>query len=200
MSYWLLENHRGDLEIERAVRRYAGPVAELARELEETLSATARARMSAERTRLTEQRVPNELATRIVALEIMQCALDLADVARQARVRIGYAARAYFELGERIGLAWIKEQIEGLPAEGHWQAVARGTLRDNLFSLQRKLTGAALKCRGRSPDARVDRWSGAHAAEVDALKRIVVDLRTGAAPDFATLSVALQAVRRLTPE
>ena len=26
---------------------------------------------------------------------------------------------------------------------------------------------------------------------------IVVDLRTGSAPDFATLSVALQAVRRL---
>jgi NAD-specific glutamate dehydrogenase len=36
-----------------------------------------------------------------------------------------------------------------------------------------------------------------HVVAVDALKRIVVDLRTGAAPDFATLSVALQAVRRL---
>jgi hypothetical protein len=32
------------------------------------------------------------------------------------------------------------------------------------------------------------------------LRRIVVDLRTGSAPDFATLSVALQAVRRLAQE
>jgi NAD-specific glutamate dehydrogenase len=37
-----------------------------------------------------------------------------------------------------------------------------------------------------------------HAVQVDALKRIVVDLRTGSPPDFATLSVALQALRRLT--
>jgi len=43
----------------------------------------------------------------------------------------------------------------------------------------------------------VDQWLQGHAAGIDSLKRIVVDLRTGAAPDFATLSVALQAVRRL---
>ena len=35
---------------------------------------------------------------------------------------------------------------------------------------------------------------------VDSLKRIVVDLRTGSSPDFATLSVALQAVRRLAQD
>jgi hypothetical protein len=32
------------------------------------------------------------------------------------------------------------------------------------------------------------------------LKQIVVDLRTGSAPDFATLSVAIQAVRRLAQD
>jgi len=198
MSYWLLEHHRDDLDIERAVRRYAGPVAELARELEGTLSPTARARMSAERSRLIEQRVPEALATRIVALETMECGLDLADVAREARVKIGYVARAYFDIGERIGLAWIKQQIEGLPVEGHWQAVARSTLRDNLYSLQRQITCDVLRASGREPGTRVEHWAAAHAAEVETLKRIVVDLRTGAAPDFATLSVALQAVRRLT--
>ena len=35
---------------------------------------------------------------------------------------------------------------------------------------------------------------------VESLKRIVVDLRTGTPPDFATLSVALQAVRRCAQE
>jgi NAD-specific glutamate dehydrogenase len=49
------------------------------------------------------------------------------EVATAARVDIGYAAKAYFDLGERIGLTWIKEQIESLAADGHWQAVARGT-------------------------------------------------------------------------
>ncbi len=117
-----------------------------------------------------------------------------------ARVKIGYAAKAYFDLGERIGLTWIKEQIESLAADGHWQAVARGTLRDNLYELQRKITGAVLACKGRDAGARVGQWIARHAAPVDALKRVVVDLRTGTPPDFATLSVALQAVRRLAQD
>jgi glutamate dehydrogenase len=197
MSYWLLENRRNDLDIERAVSRYAGKVSELAHELGDVLGITQKARMNAVRSQLVEQRVPEHLAARIASLAELHSALDLVEVARTARVRIGYAARAYFDLGERIGLTWIKEQIESLAADGHWQGVARGTLRENLYALQGKITLAVLKCKGREPAARVDQWLARHSAPVDALKRLVADLRTGSPPDFATISVALQAVRRL---
>jgi glutamate dehydrogenase len=199
-SYWLLENLRDTHDIERAVRRYGAPVSELARELNGVLSATARAAMGEARPRLIEQHVPEQLAARIASLDTLHCALDLVEVATGGRVTIGYAGKVYFELGERIGLAWIKQQIEGLGVEGQWQAAARRTMRDDLYALQRKVTAAVLKCRGRDAAARVDQWSGRHAASLEALKRIVVDLRTGLAPDFATLSVALQAVRRLSQE
>ncbi len=200
MSYWLLENRRNDLDIKRAVSRYAGKVSELFHELGGVLGVTQKARMSALRSQLIEQRVPEHLAARIASLEELHSALDLVEVARTARVRIGYAAKAYFDLGERIGLTWIKEQIESLSADGHWQAVARGTLRDNLYALQGKITLAVLKCQGRESAARVDQWLSRHAAPVDALKRLVADLRTGSPPDFATISVALQAVRRLAQD
>ncbi len=197
MSYWLLENRRNDLDIKRAVSRYAGKVGELFRELSEVLGVTQKTRMSALRSQLVEQHVPEQLAARIASLEELHSALDLVEVSRTARVRIGYAARAYFDLGERIGLTWIKEQIESLPADGHWQGVARGTLRENLYALQGRITLAVLKAKGREPAARVDQWLARHSAPVDSLKRLVADLRTGSPPDFATISVALQAVRRL---
>jgi glutamate dehydrogenase len=200
MTYWLLENRRNDLDIERAVSRYAAKVGELFRELGDVLSVTEQARLSVRRSQLIEQHVPEQLASRIASLEALHCALDLVEVTMTARVDIGYAARVYFDLGERIGLTWIKEQIEALAADGHWQAVARGTLRDNLYELQRKITGAALACKSREATARVDQWIARHSAPVDALKRVVVDLRTGGPPDFATLSVALQAVRRLAQD
>ena len=200
MTYWLLAHRRNDLDIERAVLRYAAKVAELLRELPGVLSPTEQARLSVLRSNLIEQHVPEQLATRIASLDPLHCTLDLVEAAKAARLPIGYAARVYFDVGERIGLTWIKEQIESLAAEGHWQAVARSTLRDNLYELQRKITGAALACKGGNPGARVGRWIERHAQPVDALKRVVVDLRTGSPPDFATLSVALQAVRRLVHE
>jgi glutamate dehydrogenase len=200
ITYWLLEYRRNDLDIERAVSRYAGKVAELFHELNSVLSVTEHSRIRALRSQLIEQHVPEQLAARIASLDVLHCALDLVEVATAARVKIGYAAKTYFELGERIGLTWIKTQIEALMAEGHWQAVARHTLLDNLYSLQRKITQVVLTYKGRDPAARVELWMSRHVAPVEALKRVVLDLRTGAAPDFATLSVALQAVRRLAQE
>ena len=126
--------------------------------------------MSALRSQLVEQRVPEHLAARIASLEELHSALDLVEVSRTARVRIGYAARAYFDLGG-IGLTWIKEQIESLPADGHWQGVARGTLRENLYALQGQITLQVLRCKGREPAARVDQWLSRHSVSVDALKR-----------------------------
>jgi glutamate dehydrogenase len=199
-TYWLLENRRSDLGIERAVRRYAAPVEELSRTLNDVLSAVEQARLGVLRSRLIDQHVPEALATRIASLDWLHCSLDLVEAAMSSRLQIGFAARVYFDVGERIGLTWIKDQIETLPAEGHWQAVARGTLSDNLFELQRKITSAVLSYRGTSPGTRVDRWLGDRSAAALSLKRIVVDLRTGAAPDFATLSVALQAVRRMVQD
>jgi glutamate dehydrogenase len=200
VSYWLLENRRDDLDIERAVKRYAEPVAELSRSLNDTLSATGRARLGEQRSQLIEQHVPEALATRVASLEALHCALDLVEAANVSRLKIGFAAKAYFDVGERIGLNWLRDQIEGLAAEGHWQAVARSTLSDNLYLLQRKIAAQILACKGKAPAERVDQWLLRHAVPVESLKRIVVDLRTGAAPDFATLSVALQAVRRLAQE
>ncbi len=200
MTYWLLDNRRGDLDIERAVQRYAAKVSELFLELPGVLSATEQSRLGVQRSQLIDSGVPEPLAARIASLETLHCALDLVEAAMAARVKVGYAARAYFDIGERIGLTWIKQQIENLAAEGHWQAVARGTLRDNLYSLQRKITGAVLGGKGQNAEARVDRWMARHSTPVDSLRRIIVDLRTGSPPDFATLSVAIQAVRRLAQD
>jgi len=200
MTYWLLENRHEDLDIERGVLRYAAKVGELFRGLAGVVGATEQARLKTRHSQLIEQHVPEDLASRIASLEVLHCALDLAEVAMTARLEVVYAATAYFDLGERIGLTWIKAQIETLAADGHWQAVARGTLRDNLYQLQRKITGAVLACKGRDAGARVGVWIAGHAAPVDSLKRVVADLRTGTPPDFATLSVALQAVRRLAQD
>ncbi len=196
-SYWLLENRRGGLDIERAVARYAAPVGTLIEGLHAMVAGAERARLEERHARLVELRVPERLASRVAALDTLTCAFDLAEIAAAARVDVAFAARAYFDVGERIDLAWIRERIESLVADGHWQAVARHALLDNLYSLQRRIAGSVLAQRGRSAEVRVAAWMQERTAAVDALKRIIVDLRVGSPPDFATLSVALAAVRRL---
>ena len=87
-TYWLLENRRSDLDIERGVRRYAAPVAVLFRNLGDVLPPSEQARLRVLKSRLIEQRVPDELATRIASLDWLHCSLDLVEAATLSRLEI----------------------------------------------------------------------------------------------------------------
>ncbi len=196
-SCWLLKNHSRGADIEVAVRHFAAPVGELMQGIGAALGPSEHARQAAQRAALVAQGLPEALAGRIAALESLHSALDLVEIAKGARVAMGFAATAYFDLAERIGLYWLKQQIESLAGDGHWHKIAHDTLLDNLYELLRRITSAALGCRGRDARARVSAWLAARPAAVASLNGLFVDLRTGPAPDFATLSVALESVRRL---
>ena len=108
MSYWLLENRRNDLDIKRAVSRYAGKVSELFHELAGVLGVTQKARMSALRSQLIEQRVPEHLAARIASLGAAQRAGSGGGLAgsagadrlcRPGLLRSGRAHRLYLDQG-----------------------------------------------------------------------------------------------------
>ena len=111
---------------------------------------------------------------------------------------IADAAAAYFGLGTALSLDWLREQIESLGVEGHWQAVARTTLRDNIYNLQRMLCMQVLtESRKREPAKALQSWIERHKQAADYVRQTVSDMRALPAMDFATLSVALQAVRRM---
>ena len=64
----------------------------------------------------------------------------------------------HFRLGEALHLPWLVEQIDALPVEGRWHAVARGVLRDELAAQQRALVGQVLAMPGSDADAKVRQW------------------------------------------
>jgi glutamate dehydrogenase len=128
----------------------------------------------------------------------MHSGVDIVEVALARRAPIRHAARVYFGLGAAIGLDWIRGQIERLAVEGHWQALARGTLREDAYALQRRLCERIVaRSRRGDPAAAVAAWLAGAGAAADNVRRAVQEMRTTGAADFPTLSVALQAVRRL---
>ncbi len=201
MTYWFLAHHPNDLDIEKSVSRLAPSVEKLARHLDQVLVGAESKRFRESVERLTDKRVPERIAVRIAGLAPMHAALDIVETAHSVGVDVLYAARTYFALGERVNLDWIREQIEGLAIDGHWQAVARGTLRDNLYALQRSLTSKVL-ARGNSKDpiVAIDGWLAKRKERLEYIRRTVNDMRSGVTADFPTLSVALQAVRRMAEQ
>jgi glutamate dehydrogenase len=138
------------------------------------------------------------VARRVASLGAVHASVDIVEVALERRAPVTQAARVYFGLGAAIGLDWIRGEIERLPVEGHWQALARGTLREEAYLLQRRLADQVLG-RRRTGDVarRIESWLKTGDAAHEYVTRTVREMRATGSADFATLSVALQAVRQL---
>jgi glutamate dehydrogenase len=198
LSYWVLRNQGRDLDIERAVSRLSPGIRELLRDLPELVEGTEAQRYQGALARFSRDGVPPKVARRVASLGAMQAGVDIVELALSRRAPIGHAARAYFGLGAELGLDWLREEIERLSVDGHWQAVARGTLREEFYNYQRQLCERLLAGAPRG-DARerVAAWIAGRGEPMAAFVRMVREMRAGGGADFATLSVAAQSLRRL---
>jgi glutamate dehydrogenase len=197
LTYWVLRNVKS-LDIERAGRRLRPGVRELMSDLPGLIEGIEVDLYAKSLKRYSADAVPPSVARRVASLGAIHSSVDIVEVALARRAPVTKAARVYFGLGAAIGLDWIRGEIERLPVEGHWQALARGSLREEAYLLQRRLADQMLS-RKLSGDVekRIDAWLKTGGAAYQNLTHTVREMRATGSPDFPTLSVALQAVRQL---
>jgi glutamate dehydrogenase len=199
VTYWLIQRHRNALGIESQVGRLRPGIRELAAVLPQWLHGLDRESFDRSAARLAEAGVPATLARHVAACDALACAPDIVELAQAHRLSVAAAARIYFGVGSEFGLDWLRSRIEALDVQGHWQAVARGSLREAVYDAHRSLTQRVLnETRERDPARAVQSWREKHVAAAAHARSVVDDIRAQpAVADFASLSVALQALRRL---
>jgi glutamate dehydrogenase len=148
---------------------------------------------------LKEAGVPSELARRVAAMPAQPAAFDVVTVAADGGHDLASAARAYFRIGSRLELNWLRDRIVDLPRANRWQALARTALREELLSAQRELTREVLLATegAADTDQAIDQWSATHQAGVERLAQTLAEIRASRTFDTTTLAVALREVRAL---
>jgi len=91
----------------------------------------------------------------------------------------------------------LLEQIDMLPVEGRWHAVARGVLRDELATQQRALVGQVLSTPGGNADAKVQQWIGRDDVALRFTLSMLGELAAQKTLDYPTASVAVQRLSQL---
>lgn len=194
-TYWLIRRHVNALAIEAQVSRLRPALAELTDGLPQVLGGLERERRETQLARFRDAQVPEALSVRIAALDPLHAGPDIVELAGELRKPIQQVAGAYFELGTALSLDWLRCEINALSVNGHWQGVARASLRDEIFSLQRALCLQAFE---RNPRQPVKSWLEERQSAVAYVQQTMGEMRKLPHRDFATLSVALQSVRRMT--
>jgi glutamate dehydrogenase len=199
-SLWFLRNRRQPLDIAATVSHFAPGIASLAQELPKLLAPADSEALDAMAERFIAEGVPADLANRVASLDALFSGLNVIEVASTCGETVEAVAAVYFSLGYRLELHWLRDQIAKLPSETHWQALAQGALRDDLYSEQRELTAEVLRpgLEDRDADALIDAWMRENAASVARATAMLDDLRESETLDIAMLSVALREIRNLT--
>jgi glutamate dehydrogenase len=199
---WLLDRRDELPDIAAAVARLNPGIRELAECLPEVLQGSRLERYEGAMQLYAETGLPAALGRRIAALAPLHTALDIIALAENCKVGVRHAAEVYFRVGDALHLDWIADQVDNLHVEGMWQAKARGSLRDNLFGLHRALCANIIRCgeSGADAGAAVAAWMRAAEERTAHFSQTLEEMRDAAQLDFATLSVALQEIRRLAQD
>ena len=197
-TYWLLAR-RSALKVDTAVAEFRAGVHELESRIGHVLCGSWREHFDHVRAQHLEAGLTPELAARVASLEAHNASLDIVELASSQRISVTDAARLYFEAGARTGLDWLRQQIDRLPVDGPWQATARTGLRDAALRLHRRLAERVLSRGGRgNAEQRVSAWQEAAGKELTRWQRTLADMRAAGAADFATLTVGVESLRKLT--
>lgn len=153
--------------------------------------------------RWTAAGVPAPLAGRVAVSAALAAAPDIVELVETSRQPLEAVAAVHAAIGEKLALPRLRELIGTLPSDGHWQGLAKGALGDDLASLQRALTAAALQApagaSAPSADAHtaLTHWLTRNAAPLERAQRLVAELAESRSADLAMLSVALRELRNL---
>jgi glutamate dehydrogenase len=195
---WFLRSPRLTDAMAPTIEHFAPGVEALYPLIPSLLDAQGNAPLAEQAAAWTKAGVPADLALRVASLDTLFAALDVAEVAAQSGRPFAATAGVYFGVTSRVGLPWLRGRINALPGDGHWQMLARTSLRDDLAALQRSLARQALGDSGSDdPAALVAAWDTRNKVPLERVERIMGELRNVSTPDVAMLSVALRELRNL---
>jgi glutamate dehydrogenase len=193
-SRWMLRaraDTTGSTDLPSLIGRYQPAARAMRVRLTEWLPAAAQEDWQQASDTLSQAGVEPALAQDLTALEFLFPALDLVDLAEEAHTSLELAARAYFGVDAELDLRLWRHEINRLPTDTLWQTQARGSARDDVYSIASQITLGIL-----SRKDELASWSDKHAKATIRLRLLRTSISTQA-PDLAPVSVALRELRHL---
>jgi glutamate dehydrogenase len=195
--YWLLERHGHDLAVEDLIHNLKSGLTDVSSKMSGVLPRTGKEIRNAAKDHYIANGAPETLAKRMAALTFTQQLLDITFIANSCKKAPRDVAKIYFDISEQLDTFWLGKSIESHEANDRWHALARTSLRDSLNGILRDLTtGMITRKKVLSPKLVLD-WMAQNKTAIAKTRLIFDEIKERDKIDFATLSVAVQELRKL---
>jgi glutamate dehydrogenase len=192
---------RAGIDVTAMTDRFAPAAQILAGALPDVLRGLDREQFAERRADLEAGGVPAELAHRVASMQSLLAVFDIVVDAELTGSEQPAVTEAYFGIGSRLGLDWLRDRILELPRTDRWQSLARAALRDDLYRLHRSLTReillSAVEFDAQDP---LGDWLERNATGVERADAVLADVKASREYDTTTLPVVLRELRSLVAD
>ncbi|MCW4148598.1 NAD-glutamate dehydrogenase [Halomonas sp. 18H] len=190
---WFLRQHMG-LSTQDTIEYFRPRLTQLQEGIGELLSGEEQAAWQQRYAELQSAGVPDALASTVAAAPSLYAGLGIIQAARATNEKPQRVAEVYYEIGSRLELPWMIQQVTQLDVRDAWQAQARETFRDDIDRQQLALTTSVLKLEAgsRETQERVAQWLEQHAGLHNRWCRLIDEVRSGSEGGFALFAVAIR--------
>jgi glutamate dehydrogenase len=195
---WLLHFRRPPFDIQATIDFFADGVLSIAAGLPKLLTGLDLAGYDERKDAFVSRGFPDELAERIAAMVPAYSAFDIVEIAANTGRPVDETAEVYFDLADRLQITRLRDRITALPRDDRWNTMARGALRDDLYTAHAALARDVLTVTAAgTPEQRLAAWVGRNESAVARAGQTLMEIWESDAFTIATLSVAVRAVRTL---
>ncbi len=195
---WLLHFRRPPFDIQATIDFFAEGVLAVATGLPKLLTGLDLAGYDERREAFASRGFPAVLSERLAAMVPAYSAFDIVEISANTGRPIDETAEVYFDLADRLQITRLRDRITALPRDDRWSTMARGALRDDLYTAHAALARDVLTVTSAgTPEQRMAAWVERNEAAVARAGQTLMEIWESDAFTMATLSVAVRAVRTL---
>jgi glutamate dehydrogenase len=190
---WLIRNHRDQLNTGDLVIRYKKSLQSIVDDIELVLMGGEIVYRSEMIASLSESGVPKILAHKLASADQVYAMLGVLSVASTLEMAPQLAVQVYFHSGEHLKLFAIAKQLSVLPADSHWQSLAREAMRDDLEWQQKHICQTILLgLKEGNVSQAFTAWENQHQNLVQRWYKMADVLLAVKVPEFSMCQVALR--------
>jgi glutamate dehydrogenase len=137
---WILLTDADLSSLSQFIGNYKERLKELREGLHDILPAAQQERLAGLKSRFVAVGYSDEFAAYVASLDYVPSGIGIVDNARIAEIPLNEAARRYYEVGESLQIAWLREQLRKVHTKDKWQTIAIVGLMMDLRQIQLRLS------------------------------------------------------------
>ena len=189
---WLLRHYPGGIKhVEEVVDVFQKPLIHMKERLPELLIGDNKQRVDRLADEYMNNNVPESLAHLVAMSPSILAMLDIVVAANQTQQPLERMAKAYFCVGERLNISWVRNCLIHYRVYDRWSALARSALRNDIDFLQRQLAIKVINCDAEndSVESKFDKWSNSQKQLVNMWCKRLNEVRSVNTVDLVMFSV-----------